>query len=269
MTAPGRRRLAAAARGWHVFPLRPAPRHRGSPTTPRTPAASTTHGAATATPAGNPARPPTPTGSAAPGAAGPTGSGSPPGRPAWSSSTWTYPSPTNSCRRVAAARRRRRARRPCRPRRPGREPLPLDTYTVATPSGGTHLYYRHPAGPQLRNTTGSLGWKVHTRAHGGYVAAAGTRLPNGRYPVARDADPDHCPPGSPSGSHPYPSHPNNPSASTSPTARPVPRGCDQPSARPHRCRRPGGRNTALYRSAVALGQLAAGGAIDTEDIATC
>lgn len=52
--------------------------------------------------------------------------------------------------------------------------LPTDTYTVATP-GGCHLYFRAAQGLELRNTAGTLGWRIDTRAHGGYVVAAGSR----------------------------------------------------------------------------------------------
>jgi hypothetical protein len=53
-------------------------------------------------------------------------------------------------------------------------PAPWDTYTVHTGSGGTHLYFTAPTGPdapQLRCTAGTLGWLIDTRAHGGYVVA--------------------------------------------------------------------------------------------------
>lgn len=63
--------------------------------------------------------------------------------------------------------------------------LPGDTLTVRTPSGGLHLYYRVPGDVTLRNTSGErgngLGWKVDTRAWGGYVAGVGTTTPAGRY----------------------------------------------------------------------------------------
>ncbi|ADB31276.1 Bifunctional DNA primase/polymerase [Kribbella flavida DSM 17836] len=48
------------------------------------------------------------------------------------------------------------------------------TYTVATASGGSHLYFRQPDGIRLGNTAGRLGWKIDTRGHGGYVVAAGS-----------------------------------------------------------------------------------------------
>lgn len=74
------------------------------------------------------------------------------------------------------------------------EPLPQDTYTVATPSGGTHLYYRHPdTGSALRNTTGTLGWLIDTRAHGGYVVAAGSTAEAGTYELVHDVPPAPLP----------------------------------------------------------------------------
>ncbi|HEX5495185.1 MAG TPA: bifunctional DNA primase/polymerase, partial [Mycobacteriales bacterium] len=55
------------------------------------------------------------------------------------------------------------------------------TYTVATPGGGEHRYHLAPPGPPLRNTVGALGWRIDTRAAGGYVIAAGsTRRVTGR-----------------------------------------------------------------------------------------
>lgn len=54
-------------------------------------------------------------------------------------------------------------------------------YTVLTPSGGAHLYFRAPAEPIRNSASGALGWQVDVRAAGGHVAAPGTVLPNGRY----------------------------------------------------------------------------------------
>ncbi|MCX6463261.1 MAG: bifunctional DNA primase/polymerase [Pseudonocardiales bacterium] len=62
-----------------------------------------------------------------------------------------------------------------------------DTFTVATPSGGRHLYFRQPDGAGLRNTQGALGPLIDTRGHGGYVLAAGSRGPGTRrYRILRD-----------------------------------------------------------------------------------
>ncbi|MDT7706430.1 MAG: hypothetical protein QOG20_2037 [Pseudonocardiales bacterium] len=57
------------------------------------------------------------------------------------------------------------------------------TFTVTTPSGGTHFYYRAPSGVELRNTAGLLGWKIDTRAHGGYVVAPGSTTSASAYTV--------------------------------------------------------------------------------------
>ncbi len=61
------------------------------------------------------------------------------------------------------------------------EPVPFDTWTVSTPTGGAHLYYQAPAGVRLRNSAGALGWKIDTRAHGGYIVAAGSAREQGYY----------------------------------------------------------------------------------------
>jgi hypothetical protein len=66
--------------------------------------------------------------------------------------------------------------------------MPLDTYTVCTPTGGSHLYFRAPEGLGLRNTAGRLGWRIDTRAAGGYVVGAGSARREGRYQLALDTD---------------------------------------------------------------------------------
>ncbi|MET8756854.1 bifunctional DNA primase/polymerase [Lentzea sp. NPDC004782] len=65
------------------------------------------------------------------------------------------------------------------------QPIPWETYTVHTPSGGTHYYFTAPSTVELRNTEGDtgngLGWKIDTRAHGGYVVAPCSTTPDGEY----------------------------------------------------------------------------------------
>ncbi|CAL9450945.1 bifunctional DNA primase/polymerase [Streptomyces sp. enrichment culture] len=56
-----------------------------------------------------------------------------------------------------------------------------DTYRVRTASGGEHLYFTAPHGVQLPNTAGTVAQSVDTRAAGGYVIAAGSIVPAGRY----------------------------------------------------------------------------------------
>ncbi|MGA5705835.1 bifunctional DNA primase/polymerase [Streptomyces cellulosae] len=55
------------------------------------------------------------------------------------------------------------------------------TFRVRTASGGTHLYFTAPHGVQLPNTAGTVAESVDTRAAGGYVVAAGSIVPAGRY----------------------------------------------------------------------------------------
>ncbi|MBD0423500.1 bifunctional DNA primase/polymerase [Streptomyces sp. TRM S81-3] len=56
-----------------------------------------------------------------------------------------------------------------------------DTYRTRTASGGQHLYFTAPDGVRLPNTAGTVAASVDTRACGGYVVAAGSILPAGRY----------------------------------------------------------------------------------------
>lgn len=61
------------------------------------------------------------------------------------------------------------------------EPAPFDTWTVSTPSSGTHLYYRAPDGSVPVNSAGVLGWKIDIRSRGGLVIAAGSVRDEGYY----------------------------------------------------------------------------------------
>ncbi|MEV6367567.1 bifunctional DNA primase/polymerase [Micromonospora musae] len=147
------------------------------------------------------------------------------------------------------------------------------TYTVVTPSGGSHLYYRHPdAGPRLRNTTSGrgrgLGWKVDTRAHGGYVVAAGSTVAGRPYVVALDCEPAPLPEWVATLTAP----PERPAYRPAAVALPADRRGRYVAAAIRRQvdhltgAAEGGRNAALFASAVALGQLAAGGALTDADV---
>jgi len=62
------------------------------------------------------------------------------------------------------------------------------TFTVRTPSGGRHLYFRPPVdGPAPRNTVRRLGPLIDTRGVGGYVVAPGSRVDGAEYRVIEDA----------------------------------------------------------------------------------
>lgn len=67
------------------------------------------------------------------------------------------------------------------------------TLTVATPSGGSHLYYRAPAGVMIASVSGGtsgLGEGIDVRApgtgRGGYVVGPGSVVGGRRYEVAAD-----------------------------------------------------------------------------------
>ncbi|MEV6729060.1 bifunctional DNA primase/polymerase [Streptomyces sp. NPDC051364] len=73
------------------------------------------------------------------------------------------------------------------------EQLPTETFTVRTRRGGQHLYFTAPAEKRLRGSAGRLGWKVDTRAWGGYVVAAGSTVGTGAYEIIHDAPPAPLP----------------------------------------------------------------------------
>jgi hypothetical protein len=146
-------------------------------------------------------------------------------------------------------------------------PAPDDTFTVATPSGGLHLYFLVPEGERLRNTQGTLGWKVDTRAHGGYVVAAGSIVDGRPYERLSDQDPALLPGWLLAKLRPAPL--------PSPPDRPVHIASGQRSryldaAVRMECARVEGapddqRNATLFVAATALGQFVAGGALSAEE----
>lgn len=153
------------------------------------------------------------------------------------------------------------------------QPVPLETFTVATPSGGIHLYFRAPSGVELRNTEGEkgkgLGWRVDTRAHGGYVVAPGSILDNGPYTVVVDCDPAPLPGWLVDRLSPAPL----PTLSTGPVeirasgrrARYLDAAIHLECERVHAAPK-GQRNACLNVAAVALGQLVAGHALTTAEV---
>ncbi|MFE4856115.1 bifunctional DNA primase/polymerase [Streptomyces sp. NPDC056670] len=146
--------------------------------------------------------------------------------------------------------------------------VPADTYTVRTASGGLHLYFESPSGVRLRNTAGSLGWKVDTRAHGGYVVGAGSVIDGKAYTVVCDMAPAPLPEWLKVRLTPAPLPPQVR------TVAPLIRGGRTDAyltaavtaelqrvmrARVGTATTPGSRNASLYIASVALGQLVAGG----------
>ena len=131
------------------------------------------------------------------------------------------------------------------------------------------MYFTHPAGgPQLRNTTGRLAELIDTRSHGGYVVAAGSVVPKGMYTVAADAPVVVLP-----GWIADRVAPAAPPVATGPVRVAVGgdrRGAYLTAAIDGEARKvaaapEGQRNHTLYTSAIALGQLVAGGELDDTD----
>ncbi|WP_371801103.1 bifunctional DNA primase/polymerase [Streptomyces sp. NBC_01732] len=160
--------LAAAERGWHVFPLRPAdkrPALHGEAACPRVGACTNGHLKWEDRATTDPDR------IRAAWSAGPFNIGLATGpsglvvvdldMPKPNSSTGTPSGVTTFealCERAGQA-------------------APA-TYRVRTASGGHHLYFTAPTGIRLTNTAGLLGPLIDTRAWGGYVVAPGS-LANG------------------------------------------------------------------------------------------
>lgn len=146
---------------------------------------------------------------------------------------------------------------------------PADTYTVRTGRGGTHLYFTAPEGIELRNTAGMLGWKVDTRAAGGYVVGPGS-IVNGRpYTAVYDAAPAPLPNWLAELLRPAPLPPQRPiTVSLTATDR---RGAWLQAAVEGELARvkdsaADEHNNALYLAAIALGQLVAGGELSEGDV---
>ncbi|MEU6155305.1 bifunctional DNA primase/polymerase [Actinosynnema sp. NPDC047251] len=68
------------------------------------------------------------------------------------------------------------------------------TFTVRTPNNGLHLYFTAPDSVVLHNSASRLGPSIDTRAHGGYVLAAGSVTPDGRYETEVDTEVRSLPP---------------------------------------------------------------------------
>ncbi|MEV0826397.1 bifunctional DNA primase/polymerase [Nonomuraea rubra] len=156
------------------------------------------------------------------------------------------------------------------------QPVPLETFSVRTRRGGLHLYFTAPPdGPALGNTSGDrgngLGWKIDTRAAGGFVVGPGSHvdLPDGTgpYQVLHAVDPAPLPAWLAHRLRPAPLPPQQPVRIALRSDRRATyldaalRNClDRVTTATH-----GNRNTTLWGASVALGQLVAGGALDETD----
>ncbi|GAA0668319.1 hypothetical protein GCM10009535_55240 [Streptomyces thermocarboxydovorans] len=149
------------------------------------------------------------------------------------------------------------------------QPFPADTHTVRTGRGGLHLYFAAPEGEELRNTQGKLGWKIDTRAGGGYVVAAGSVALTGRYTTAYRSLVAPLPGWLAELLRPAPLPPQKPV--TVPLTTRDRRGKFLTAALNAELTRvttsgEHQHNNALYIAAVALGQLVAGGELDAYEV---
>ncbi|MFI8368582.1 bifunctional DNA primase/polymerase [Streptomyces sp. NPDC085466] len=70
--------------------------------------------------------------------------------------------------------------------------VPL-THRVRSARGGMHLYFTQPPGAQLRNSAKKLGPHIDTRGWGGYVVAPGSFTENGAYEILDSRPPAPLP----------------------------------------------------------------------------
>ncbi len=142
-----------------------------------------------------------------------------------------------------------------------------DTYTVTTPSGGTHLYFRAPAEPELRNTAGVLGPLIDTRAHGGYVVAPGSVTPEGAYELYDDSEPAELPGWLAQELTKKPSVAiSGPREIASAQPSSYVAAALRNEAQRVAAAEPGQQNNTLFTAALALGRLVAGGAVDEQRV---
>ena len=73
------------------------------------------------------------------------------------------------------------------------QPYPAATFTVRTPSGGTHLYFTAPDTP-VGNSASKLAPLIDIRADGGYIVVPASRTPAGPYTILSPAPPAPFPP---------------------------------------------------------------------------
>jgi hypothetical protein len=139
---------------------------------------------------------------------------------------------------------------------------PSQTSTVATPSGGTHLYFRAPAFA-IVNSASRLGPLIDVRAQGGYVLGPGSRVGGRLYTQVNAAIPAPLPAWIARAlTRPPPPAAPSPLAMAG-TAQAVPYGLAalrEESARVAAASE-GTRNDTLNRAAFSLGRLVAGGCL--------
>ncbi|MEU2874439.1 bifunctional DNA primase/polymerase [Streptomyces olivoreticuli] len=97
---------------------------------------------------------------------------------------WRMPGVVDGCDVLAVLADRHRGR------------YPATTYAAKTPQGHWHLYFAHPrrdCPTATRGLSGPLGWLVGLKTTGCYVAAAGSVTAQGSITVVHDAAPEPLP----------------------------------------------------------------------------
>ena len=145
----------------------------------------------------------------------------------------------------------------------------MPAVSVRTGSGGSHIYLAHPGG-LVRNTAGRLGDGIDVRGDGGYVIAPPSRHPSGgSYAWAGSGPTIGTPPPWLVAALQPPASRFEPSPSTA--TLPVDgsawaRAALQRELDLIRHAAPGKRNTTLNRASFSLGQIAAGGSLDADEV---
>ncbi|MGW4931623.1 bifunctional DNA primase/polymerase [Streptomyces sp. NPDC004166] len=134
-----------------------------------------------------------------------------------------------------------------------------DTYRTRTPSSGGHLYFTAPSGVRMTNTAGTVADSVDTRAWGGYVVAAGSTTPAGRYEALCDRLAAPLPEWLHTILKPTPKPPQSPSEALAGQSRRYADVALTQETRNVATAQHGAREAALFRAARSLGRFVAWG----------
>ncbi|MGW7168176.1 bifunctional DNA primase/polymerase [Streptomyces sp. NPDC054884] len=133
------------------------------------------------------------------------------------------------------------------------------TYRTRTASGGEHLYFAAPDGIRLTNTAGTIAELVDTRAWGGYVVGAGSETPVGTYEALCAPETAPLPAWLQSALRPAPKPPQAPSGPVTVQSRTYADVALAAEARNVAAAQPGAREATLFRAARAVGRFVAWG----------
>ncbi|MFD6496210.1 bifunctional DNA primase/polymerase [Streptomyces sp. NPDC060188] len=139
-----------------------------------------------------------------------------------------------------------------------REAAP-DTYRVRTARGGEHLYFTQPPGVRLNSTKGRLAKKIDTRGWGGYIVAAGSTTPTGAYEPLCGPETASLPSWLQGILRPAPKHSQAPSVAVAGQSRRYADVALTSEARNVAGAQVGEREAALFKAARALGRFVAWG----------